>query len=293
MDDGTSTWNIGPRPSASTSRATTSPASRSPRPTSWPAPPTSARWPPPAPTTTRRAPAPPFPWPGPARINLGPISRYASTDLRAPRRQPVLHRGLHPRRARVRLRQRHRPPLQPRGGPHQYRRAHPFLDRHRRAGPTTSTSPPPARPAPAPRAAPRPTPSRSLLEGVKGFLDIKVDPYLIADAANGATYTLTAVVTPAEAGPDTDGDGVPDAEDACPTTPGTGPDGCPVPANEQVHVSVDGTRRQPRRRHHQRPRRLRHRRHRAHRHPRAAHRLGGPGPGRRDQDGDGHPHVTG
>jgi len=85
-------------------------------------------------------------------------------------------------------------------------------------------------------------PEHVVVEDVKGFLDLKVDPYLIADAANGTDYTLTAIITPAEAGPDSDGDGVPDDEDACPTVAAATADGCPIPANEHVHVSVDGVR---------------------------------------------------
>jgi hypothetical protein len=81
------------------------------------------------------------------------------------------------------------------------------------------------------------------LSGAKGHLDVKVDPYLIADAANGATYTLTADITPLEAGPtdpDSDGDGVADSIDACPTQAGAGNDGCPIAAIEHVLVYVDG-----------------------------------------------------
>jgi hypothetical protein len=82
---------------------------------------------------------------------------------------------------------------------------------------------------------------------------------------NGSTYTLTATTTPSGGGVDTDGDGVIDADDQCPDTPGTtatgcpdrdgdgvadvtdacpdaagtGRDGCPVPATEHVRVYVD------------------------------------------------------
>ncbi|HVT78944.1 MAG TPA: hypothetical protein VHD87_18020 [Acidimicrobiales bacterium] len=76
--------------------------------------------------------------------------------------------------------------------------------------------------------------------GVKGELDIAVDPYLVDDEANGVTYTLTAVVnsTPVV---DSDGDGVPDDSDACPNQAGNGADGCPTTASlEQVLVYVDG-----------------------------------------------------
>lgn len=103
-----------------------------------------------------------------------------------------------------------------------------------------------------------------VLQDVKGHLDIRVEPYLVTDVVDGSTYTLTATLT-AEA-LDTDGDGVIDAEDACPNDPGTTPngcpdsdgdgvadrddtcpetagngaDGCPIVATEHVHVYVDG-----------------------------------------------------
>jgi hypothetical protein len=109
-------------------------------------------------------------------------------------------------------------------------------------------------------------PEHVVLENVHGFLDITVDPYLITDAVNGVTYTLTATVTPAGGGadadgdgvidaddgcpnaagpaptgcPDTDGDGIDDGRDVCPDVPGNGANGCPAPATEHVHVYVDG-----------------------------------------------------
>jgi hypothetical protein len=106
-----------------------------------------------------------------------------------------------------------------------------------------------------------------VLQTVKGFLDIRVEPYFVADLVSGATYTLTATITPAGDGLDSDGDGVIDVDDECPTTAGGAPsgcpdtdgdgvhdgddacvdavggssdDGCPVPATEHVHVYVDG-----------------------------------------------------
>ena len=106
-------------------------------------------------------------------------------------------------------------------------------------------------------------PERLLLENVRGQLDIEVDPYLVLGVP-GTTYTLTAtlvgvsgdsdgdgvpdgddrcpsVAGPAPSGcPDTDGDGVPDVYDLCPSEPGNGAQGCPIPATEQVNVYVDG-----------------------------------------------------
>ena len=106
-------------------------------------------------------------------------------------------------------------------------------------------------------------PERLVLENVKGQLNIEVDPYLIAGVPS-TTYTLTAtlvgvsgdsdgdgvsdgddrcpsVVGPAPSGcPDADGDGVPDIYDLCPAEPGNGAEGCPIPATEKVHVYVDG-----------------------------------------------------
>jgi hypothetical protein len=105
-----------------------------------------------------------------------------------------------------------------------------------------------------------------VLPGVRGFLDIRVEPYLVTDALDGVTYTLTATVTPTGGGVDTDGDGILDADDACPSQPGPAPsgcpdrdgdgvpdatdvcpdvagngaDGCPIAATEHVHVYVDG-----------------------------------------------------
>jgi hypothetical protein len=77
-----------------------------------------------------------------------------------------------------------------------------------------------------------------VMHDVKGPLHIEVDPYLVTDP-NGSTYTLTATLTPKAPPPDADGDGVPDATDACPTQAGTLANGCPVPVTEHVHVYVD------------------------------------------------------
>jgi hypothetical protein len=101
------------------------------------------------------------------------------------------------------------------------------------------------------------------LENVRGELKIDVDPYLVVGVPN-TTYTLTATLVavsgdsdgdgvadgddrcPSAAGPaptgcpDTDGDGVPDVYDLCPNEPGNGAQGCPIPATEHVHVYVDG-----------------------------------------------------
>jgi hypothetical protein len=76
--------------------------------------------------------------------------------------------------------------------------------------------------------------------GVFGHLDLEVIPYLIDPG--GADYTLTAVITPTGAAPvDTDGDGVPDVNDACPAIAGTASNGCPdeTAVNEHVRVYVD------------------------------------------------------
>jgi hypothetical protein len=106
-------------------------------------------------------------------------------------------------------------------------------------------------------------PERLLLENVKGQLNIEVDPYLITGVPS-TTYTLTAtlvpvsgdsdgdgvsdgddrcpsVAGPAPSGcPDADGDGVPDVYDLCPNEAGNGAEGCPIPATEKVKVYVDG-----------------------------------------------------
>ena len=76
---------------------------------------------------------------------------------------------------------------------------------------------------------------------VHGHLDITVEPYLVTDEANGVTYTLTAVINSANV-PDQDGDGIPDADDDCPTVAGNGANGCPVVTGsiEKVLVYVDG-----------------------------------------------------
>lgn len=87
------------------------------------------------------------------------------------------------------------------------------------------------------------TPEVANLPAVKGHLDLEVDPYLVA-APEGATYTLTADITPLGGGGsstvDTDGDGVTDDVDVCPTVPGAGNDGCPIQAIEHVRVLLDG-----------------------------------------------------
>ena len=101
------------------------------------------------------------------------------------------------------------------------------------------------------------------LENVRGDLKIDVEPYMVLGVPS-TTYTLTATVVPlsadsdgdgvydAEDGcpsaaglaptgcPDSDGDGVTDPDDVCPNEPGNGAQGCPVPATEHVHVYVDG-----------------------------------------------------
>ena len=103
------------------------------------------------------------------------------------------------------------------------------------------------------------------LKNVQGRLDLTVDPYL-AVGVPSTTYTLTATLVdvagdtdgdgindgddrcpstpgPAPTGcPDGDGDGVADVFDLCPGEPGNGADGCPIPATEHVHVYVDGVR---------------------------------------------------
>lgn len=106
-------------------------------------------------------------------------------------------------------------------------------------------------------------PERLVLSNVRGQLDITVDPYLVTGVPS-TTYTLTATLVgvsgdsdgdgvsdgddrcPSVAGPapfgcpDTDGDGVADLYDVCPDQPGNGADGCPIPATEKVRVYVDG-----------------------------------------------------
>ncbi|HET7688845.1 MAG TPA: thrombospondin type 3 repeat-containing protein [Nocardioidaceae bacterium] len=81
------------------------------------------------------------------------------------------------------------------------------------------------------------------LKNVQGQLKIEVDPYLVVGVPS-TRYTLQAtlvqVPTDPPPGADTDGDGVADADDVCPTIPGTGYQGCPVPATERVKVYVDG-----------------------------------------------------
>ena len=83
-------------------------------------------------------------------------------------------------------------------------------------------------------------PESVTLEAVEGYLDIRVEPYLVTDLLAGTTYTLTATITPLAPPPDGDGDGVPDDRDVCPGQPGEGADGCPIVATEHVHVYVDG-----------------------------------------------------
>ncbi len=82
-------------------------------------------------------------------------------------------------------------------------------------------------------------PETVTLTDVRGHLDIAVEPYLVTDEVDGSTYTLTAVITESQV-VDTDDDGVPDNQDACPTVAGDGVNGCPLPAQEHVHVYVDG-----------------------------------------------------
>ncbi|MGH3735031.1 MAG: thrombospondin type 3 repeat-containing protein [Micromonosporaceae bacterium] len=106
-------------------------------------------------------------------------------------------------------------------------------------------------------------PETLVIENVKGELKIEIDPYLIVGVPS-TTYTLTATLVPAsgdsdgdgvsdgddqcpsEPGPapsgcpDTDGDGVPDIYDQCPNEPGNGATGCPIPATEHIRVYVDG-----------------------------------------------------
>jgi len=108
-------------------------------------------------------------------------------------------------------------------------------------------------------------PERVVLNDVQGKLDITVNPSFIFNLA-GTTYTLIATLDPgpgsgdsdgdglvdsndpcpSQAGPaptgcaDSDGDGVRDPFDLCPDQPGNGADGCPIETDEQVHVYVDG-----------------------------------------------------
>jgi|GEM_PF-919562 len=80
------------------------------------------------------------------------------------------------------------------------------------------------------------------LPAVKGNLDIRVDPYLVVDAEEGAPYTLTAEVVSlgGDTDLDSDGDGVSDADDACPTVAGASAAGCPISAIEHIRVYVGG-----------------------------------------------------
>lgn len=83
-------------------------------------------------------------------------------------------------------------------------------------------------------------PETVTLTGVRGGLDIIVDPYLITEPISGVSYTVVATITPVGASTDTDGDGVVDGDDTCPDVPGEGSDGCPIVATEHVRVYVDG-----------------------------------------------------
>ena len=106
-------------------------------------------------------------------------------------------------------------------------------------------------------------PETVVLDRVQGLLDLEVIPFVVGPS--GATYTLTAKVTPlgkdsdgdgltdpgdqcaqqrgpAPTGcPDADLDGVPDKSDECAGQAGTRTDGCPHAATEWVKVYVDGT----------------------------------------------------
>lgn len=83
------------------------------------------------------------------------------------------------------------------------------------------------------------------LHNVEGDVAVRVDPYRIGSPA-GLTYTLKATITEnVPPPPDSDDDGVPDADDLCPGTPeGTQVDanGCPPPppGPERVEVTVNG-----------------------------------------------------
>jgi len=72
-------------------------------------------------------------------------------------------------------------------------------------------------------------PEVAVLKDVIGTLNLELEPFLVADPLDGATYTLTAKITPN--GPvggvvDTDGDTVADATDQCPAQPGNHVNGC-------------------------------------------------------------------
>ncbi len=82
-------------------------------------------------------------------------------------------------------------------------------------------------------------PEAAAISGVRGHVDISVVPYLVTDETEGSTYTLTANITPLQIA-DADGDGVPDADDACPNVAAATPNGCPVAPAEHVRVYVDG-----------------------------------------------------
>ena len=79
-------------------------------------------------------------------------------------------------------------------------------------------------------------PESFVLRDVEGHLDISVTPALVTDPL-GTTYTLTATFLG-----DRDRDGVLDADDHCPDAAGSSADGCPLVADEHVHVAVNGVR---------------------------------------------------
>ena len=76
---------------------------------------------------------------------------------------------------------------------------------------------------------------------VQGLLNIAVDPFLVTDAVNGTTYTLTAEVTPNRDYLDDDGDGVLNRSDVCPNEAGDGANGCPIVPTEFVNVYLGDT----------------------------------------------------
>ncbi len=92
-------------------------------------------------------------------------------------------------------------------------------------------------------------PEQVTLTDVTGTLDVRVDPYFVADPVFGAEYTLTIEVVPLDGGADDgtgdpgtdgdrDGDGVVDDADACPDHPGVATNGCP--ATGEVRLVHDG-----------------------------------------------------
>ncbi|MDP1794263.1 MAG: thrombospondin type 3 repeat-containing protein [Acidimicrobiales bacterium] len=78
--------------------------------------------------------------------------------------------------------------------------------------------------------------------GVMGELVLEVNPYLVADAVDGTQYSLVAEIVGDSEPVDTDGDGVADSVDRCPTVSGTAAHrGCPPPPPaESVRVFLDG-----------------------------------------------------